>query len=331
MRAVGLLSLLLALPRPFLGQAWLSPKGEGTVSVLYQNDIERLHTFSDGRTKDWGHTYFDGLIVNTDFSVTDRLAVSVSLPYIAGKYVGSRPHLLVRGQANTAVALDNGEFHTGFQDFRLNARYALTRRELKVTPFFQAILPSHGYPSFGHAAIGFNEREYRVGVNIGRRLNPILPKAFVQGQYAFGFSPVIAANIAPKRSYGELQLGYLLTRRISFQGSAVLTWSHEGLDFDYNLFPSNLTVEEYLNHDRLARGKLLDSSGSIAYQVNRSTNLFLSIGHSFYGANGHLRYMVTTVGFTKAFSTKRSTENSSAPAALPEESRATACSCPKSK
>src|SRR5258708_3022928 len=184
MRAAGLLSLLLALPLPFLGQAWLSPKGEGTVSMLYQNNIERLHTFSDGRTKDLGHTYFDGLIVNTDFSVTDSLPVTVTLPYIAGKYVGPRPHLLVRGQANTAVALDNGDLHGGFQDFRLNARYALTRRELKVTPFFQAILPSHGYPSFGHAAIGFNEREYRVGVNIGRRLNPCLPRAFVQGQDA---------------------------------------------------------------------------------------------------------------------------------------------------
>jgi len=73
MHASGLLSLLFVLPLPFFGQAWLSPKGEGTVSVLDQYNIERLHTFSDGRTKDRGHTYFDALIVNTDFSITDRL------------------------------------------------------------------------------------------------------------------------------------------------------------------------------------------------------------------------------------------------------------------
>jgi hypothetical protein len=298
---------------------------------LDQYDIERLHTFSDGRTKDKGHTYFDAVIVNTDYSFTDRLALSVSLPFIAGKYVGAAPHLLVRGQPGTAVALDNGEFHSGFQDFRLNLRYALTRHEWKVTPLFQAVLPSHDYPSFGHAAIGFNESEYRVGVNIGRRLNPILPKAFVQGQYAFGFSPVIAANIAPKRSYGELQLGYLLNRRISIQSSGVLTWSHNGLEDDYNLFPNNLTEEQYLNHDRLNRGKLLDVSGSVAYQVNRSTNLFLSAGHSIYGRNGHLRYLVTTVGFTKAFSTRRSAEAISECGALPETNKATVCTCPKSK
>ncbi len=236
MRAAWTLIAAVRPPAAVLRTSLAVPKGRrDRLRTLIRYDIERLHTFSDGRTKDRGHTYFDALIVNTDFSITDRLAVSVSLPYMAGKYVGPFPHLLVRGQPSTATVVDNGEFHSGFQDFRLNVRYALTRSEWKVTPLFQAVLPSHDYPSFGHAAIGFNEKEYRVGVNIGRRLNPILPKAFVQGQYAFGFSPLVAANIAPKRSYGELQLGYLLTRRFSFQGSSVLTWSHNGVDIDYDL------------------------------------------------------------------------------------------------
>jgi hypothetical protein len=331
MRATRILSLLLAVSVSSLAQAWLSPKGDGVVTVLYQYDIERLHSFSDGRTKDRGHVYLDGLIANTDFSLTDRLAVSVSLPFIASKYVGPFPHLLVRGDPSTAVALDNGDYHDGFQDFRFNVRYALSQRDLKITPFFQATIPSHDYPSFGHAASGFNESEYRMGVSVGRRLNPILPKAFVQGQYAFGMSPVVAANIAPKRSYAELQLGYLLSRRISLQGSSVLTLSHNGIDFDYNLFPGNLTVEQYLNHDRIARGSMLDASGSIAYQANRSTNFFLSVGHSFYGTNGHLRYVVTTVGFTKAFGTKLSAESTSASANLQDANKAVVCTCAQSK
>jgi hypothetical protein len=331
MRAAKFLLVLVALPFSLPAQAWLSPQGEGTVSVLYQYNIDRLHAYSDGQTKDRGHTYFDALIVNSDFSLTDRLAVTVGLPYIEGKYVGSNPHLLVRGDPSTAVAVDNGDFHGGFQDFRLNLRYALTRHALKITPLFQTTLPSHDYPSFGHAAIGFNEKEYRVGVNVGRRLDPILPKAFVQGQYAYGMSPLVAANVAPKRSYGELQLGYLLNRHISFQGSSVLTWSHNGVDFDYNLFPNNLTDEQYLNHDRIARSRLLDAGGSIAYQVNRSTNLFISVGHSFYGTNTHLRYLVTTVGFTKAFTTRLSRETVSEFAVLPEANKATVCTCAQSK
>jgi hypothetical protein len=331
MRAVRVLSLLFAISLSLLAQAWLSPKGDGVVTVLYQNNIDRLHSFGDGRTKDRGHTYLDAVFVNTDFSLTDKLAVSVNLPFIAGKYVGPFPHMLVRGDPSTAVALDDGYFHGGFQDFRFNVRYALSQRDLKIAPFFQATIPSRDYPTLGHAASGFDESEYRVGVSVGRRLNPILPKAFVQAQYAFGMTPVVAANIAPKRSYAELQFGYLLNRRITLQGSSVLTWSHTGIDFDYNLFPNNLTDEQYLNHDRIARGKLLDTSGSIAYQVNRSTNFFVSVGHSFYGTNAHLRYVVTTVGFTKAFGTKLSAETTSASASLQEANKAVVCTCAQSK
>ena len=331
MRAARVLSLLLAISLSSLAQAWLSPKGDGVVTVLYQYDIERLHSFSDGRTKDRGHTYLDAVFVNTDLSLTDKIAVSVSMPFIAGKYVGPFPHLLVRGDPSTAVALDDGNYHGGIQDFRFNVRYALSQRDLKIAPFFQATIPTNAYPTLGHAAVGFDESEYRMGVSVGRRLDPILPKAFVQAQYAFGMSPEVAANIAPKRSYAELQLGYLLSRRITLQGSSVLTWTHNGIDFDYNLFPNNLTVDQYLNHDRIARGKLLDTSGSIAYQVNRSTNFFVSVGHSFYGTNAHLRYVVTTVGFTKAFHTRLSDENTSASANLQEASKAVVCTCAQSK
>src|SRR5437762_890679 len=88
MRTFKLLWFLISLPVSLLSQAWLSPKGEGTASVLYQYGFDRLHVFSDGRTKDRGHIYLDGVLVDTDFSLTDKLAVRVSLPYISGKYGG---------------------------------------------------------------------------------------------------------------------------------------------------------------------------------------------------------------------------------------------------
>jgi hypothetical protein len=331
MRALLRLSLALASLGSCTAQAWLSPKGDGTVSILDQYDIDRLHAFSNGQTKDRGHIYADAVVVNSDFSFTDRFAVSLALPYIDARYTGAFPHLLMRGDPSTAVAVDNGDFHGGFQDFTLNARYALTpRRPWKIVPLFQVTIPSHDYPSFGHAAIGLDEKEYRVGLNVGRRLNPILPKAFVQAQYAFGMTPLVAAGVAPKRSYGELQLGYLLNRHISFQGSSAFVYSHNGIPFDYNLFPTNLTDDQYLNHDRISRTSLIDATATIGYQITRSTNLFVSAGHSFYGTNTHLRFLVTTVGFTKAFSTRLSAENA-ADAVLQDNKKAVVCSCAKTK
>ena len=329
MRTMRLLAIIIAAPLIVLGQVWLSPKGEGVVTTLLQNDIERLHALGDGRTRDSEHTTLDGVYLETDFSLTDKLAVKVSVPYIEGKYVGLKPHLLVRGEPDTAVALDNGNYHGALQDFRFNVRYLVKDRGLKVAPFFSANIPSHDYTTFGHAAAGADETEYRVGVAVGRRLNPLLNKAFIQGQYAFGMSPLIAAGVAPKRSYGELQLGYLLTRRLSIQGSSVLLYSHNGIDFDYNLYPNNLTVEQYLNHDRISRSKLLDFAGSIAYRVSPSMSLFASVGHSFWGTNGHLRYIVSTVGFSKAFTTKLAAERESSLASLPDSRKSMVCTCAK--
>src|SRR4029077_4316915 len=146
MRTVRLLTIVaIAAPLAVLGQAWLSPKGEGVVTALYQNDVERLHAYGDGRTRDRGHTTLDGIYLETDFSLTDKLAVKVSAPFIDGKYVGSSPHLLVRGQPATAVALDNGDYHGGLQDFLFQVRYVVRDRALKVTPFFFASVPSHDY------------------------------------------------------------------------------------------------------------------------------------------------------------------------------------------
>jgi hypothetical protein len=330
MRIFKLAWFLIGLPVSLLSQAWLSPKGEGTASVLYQYGFDRLHVFADGRTKDRGHTFLDGVLLDADFSLTDKLAVRVSLPYITGKYVGPYGHTLVRGRPETAVALDNGSFHGSLQDFRFDVRYSLSQGTLKVVPFFQATVPSHDYPTLGHAAGGIDVREYRVGVNLGRRLDPILPKAFVQGRYAFGFSQEVA-NIAPKRSYAEFQLGYFLTRRLSLQGAAVWTYSHNGIDHDYDLFPNNLTDEQWLNHDRISRAKLLDLGANIGYSFNRSTNVVVGVGHSVWGANTHLRAMVVSVGFVKAFATKLASERPSRTALLPQANKALVCTCAKSR
>jgi len=321
---------LVSLPASVLSQAWLSPKGEGTTAVLYQYGIDRLHVFSDGRTKDRGHTYLSGLLVDTDFSLTDKVAVRLSLPYISGKYVGRNGHTLVRGRPETAVTLDNGSYHGSLQDFRFDVRYSLSQRAVKVVPFFQVILPSHSYQTLGHAAVGANLNERRAGVNLGRRLDPILPKAFVQGRYAFGFSEEVA-NIALKRSYAEFQVGYFLMRRLSVQGAVVWTYSHNGNENDYNLFPDNLTHEQWVNHDRISRAKLLDLGGNISYSFNRSTSVVVGVGRSMGGANTHLRALVVSVGFVKAFTTKLARDETSEAALLPQATKALVCTCAKSK
>ena len=323
------LPLLFAFSSPVFAQAWLSPKGEGTVSLLYQYGFDRYHALSGGEAVDRGRIFMQALMADVDYSLTGRLAVRVAVPFIQGRYSGSDGHWLIRGRPETAVKLDNGSYHGGLQDIRLDVRYNASRKHLMVTPFFQAILPSRDYPTLGHGAVGTAQREYRTGVNVGRRLDPILPKAYIQGRYAFGLVERVA-NIAPKRSYGEFQLGYFLTPRLSVQGSAVWTHSHNGIDFIAGRFPDNLSDEQWRNHDRISRVNLLDLGGAANFAVNRSTTIFLGFGHSAYGTNTHLRAAVVTVGITKSFAA-RSGEDKLSAQALPEPAQALVCTCAKSK
>jgi len=310
-------------------QAWLNASGQGTVSLLYQYGFDRYHAMSQGEAVDRGHTTLQAVMLDLDYSLTDRLAVRIALPFIEGKYDGTQPHLWVRGQPNTMVELDDGRYHGSLQDFRFDVRYNVSRRKLMITPFFMAYIPSHSYYTLGHGAVGTDQREYRIGVNLGRQLNPWLPKAFVQGRYAFGMVQEVA-NVAPKRSYAEFQLGYVLTRRVSIQGSTVWTHSHNGIDFINGLFPNNLSEEQYLNHDRISRINLLDVGASASYGITRKTNLFVGWGRSITGTNTHLRDIVLTAGVTTTF-TARSREEKESALPSTESKKTLICTCAKSK
>jgi hypothetical protein len=322
-------ALLVVLPLYLHAQAWVNPRDQGTVSLLYQYGFDRYHVMSQGQTVDRGHTTLQAMMLDVDYSLTDRLAVRLGLPFIEGRYSGSQPHLLVRGQPDTAVELDNGKYHGSLQDFRFDIRYNVSRSKLMVTPFFMAIIPSHDYPTLGHGAIGTDQREFRVGVNVGRQLDPWLRKAFVQGRYSFGMVQEVV-HVAPKRSYAELQLGYLLSRHLSVQGSTVWNHGYNGIDFDVNLFPGNLPQDQYLNHDRISRVNLLDIGASATYAVTRKTNLFLGWGHSVNGTNTHLRSIVLTAGVTRTFAGRSREERGSV---LPstESKKALVCTCAQSK
>jgi len=50
-----LLCAFLVIPSSILAQAWLSPKGEGTVSLNYQNQYVADHVFENADAHDIGH------------------------------------------------------------------------------------------------------------------------------------------------------------------------------------------------------------------------------------------------------------------------------------
>jgi hypothetical protein len=322
--ASRLLCAFMAIPSAVLAQAWLSPKGEGTISLSYQNQYVADHVFESGDAHDIGHILSQALTLDVDYSLTSNLAVRVAVPFIAGKYDGPYPHQL---------PMDNGTYHSTFQDFTTDIRYRLTKRGVAVTPFFRAVIPSNSYTYFAHSAAGRDQREYHLGTNFGRRLNPLIPNAYIQAQYSYAFVERVL-GIAPNRSNLEVQLGYFLNPRISLLATGQWMYTHSGLDFNYNLVNAGLSDDQWIHHDQIAKASLLDVGGGTSFAVTPSWLMFLTVARSIEGRNAHLHAAVVTIGVSRSFGAKHAVERSSlGPGgdSVAEANRPLVCTCSKTR
>src|SRR5687768_8728044 len=69
-------------------QAWTPGKGEGSVSLTYQNYDVDGHYDVRGRKNDNGGTHSHTAMTEVDYGITDTISLTVGLPLIASKYTG---------------------------------------------------------------------------------------------------------------------------------------------------------------------------------------------------------------------------------------------------
>jgi hypothetical protein len=268
-------------------QAWLSPKGEGVLSLTYGHSLVRSHSFADGRTLDVGHVGTDTMAIDFGYAITDRIGVTLGLPYVASRYQGPRPH---------QFPIDDGHRHSGVQDFRGEVRWQALRGPIALAPFAAVVLPSHNYEYFGHSSIGRQLRGLSLGAALGRRLNPILPAAYLQGQYAFTVEERVLGR-SPRRSNLSLELGYFVTPSVSVFALAAGQQTHGGLDV-YLDYRQKLTAEQYHHHDQMLRSNYLELGGGAAVALTQSLQAFGSLITTRWSENGHAISLGVSVGLT---------------------------------
>jgi hypothetical protein len=280
----GLLAAFVS--EPAIGQAWLPPKGEAWLSLGYGNTFSTKHYLGvadpDGTTTtDAGHTRMQSAGLTLGYGITDRFAAAVGIPFVAGKYMGTNPH-----QSNGVISTgDNGFYHGTFQDYRFNLSYRLFDGAAAVAPYFTAVIPSHSYSYFSHAAPGRDLREFHLGVAAGSRLDQILPGSYVQATYAYAFvERVEVVDVSLNRSYFDLQVGYFLTPSLSMRFMGVGFYTHGGLVFRT---PKALPPELYPYHDQIGKASSVEVGGGLSYALTGSTEVSVSYLRNAYGRGTH--------------------------------------------
>ena len=278
-------------------QAWVPDKGTGDVSIAYQNLYTAEHTMGDGSRVNVGKVRVNGMTQALDFGLTDKLALTVSLPYGWGKYSGTTPHQL---------PIDNGTYHGTAQDWILGLRYNVRTRPLQVTPFFRMVIPSHGYEHFAHSAVGSRLHEAQFGIAVGRQLSPYLSNAYFQVRYSFSVTTERLADVRPLRSRFDGEFGYFLTRRLAVRGVVLTLFSHNGYNFpqDYPValrVPSN---DRWVHHDQVSQVSSVNAGAGVSFELTPNWSVFSSVIRTAWGTNGHAIASGLSIGMSWSFRTR---------------------------
>lgn len=271
---------------PVYAQSWLPKAGEGAVGVIFQDNSVKQHLLSNGQPLDAGDIDSHNVLMDLTYGLTDRIALSLGVPYVSSRYDGSRPHL--------NSVLDDGAYHGTMQDFRMGVRYGLVTGGTMFTPFAELIVPSHEYDYYGHAAPGRKLTELQLGMSVGHVFTRGLPNVYVQGRYGYGFAEQ-ELGISHNRSILDAELGYFINPRTRVFGLSASQHTYGGLPLTTQ-FPADLcggstaallTCPNFRHHDQLARANLIDVGAGGQFSVTRRLDVFASYATTVFGESVH--------------------------------------------
>jgi hypothetical protein len=296
---------LAMAPSTVRAQAFVPAQGEGVVSFLYQDQDFRYHYGRAGTVPtDIGPIYSRSTLADVTFGLTDKIAVGFSLPWIATRYVGPRPHPLP--DLSGPNPIDDGTWHSTVQDLRFEVRYNVTRnlgnKGIVVTPYVGSITPSHDYPYFAHAGFGRDLNEVQVGVTAAKLFERGVPGLIVQGRYGYGFVEQVL-DVSHNRSLGSVEVAYFVTPKLRVMGLTAGQITHGGLNYSGPPSLATLGPIVFPHHDQLEQSNMLALGAGASYSFSDSVDVFGSLMHTAVQQNGHGLDLGVTVGLSWSFTT----------------------------
>lgn len=282
--AAALTGLVVANhPAPAQAQAWVTPRGEGAVSVMTQGIRSTDHISRTGQANpNLGRESLAVVNAEVVYGATDRLSVEVSLAWLATKWVG-------RIQDRHGP-LDTGAFHGSFQDIRIAARYQLVEGPVNVAPFIAYGGPVTDYETRGHSAFGRHMEEFTLGAGVGGRLGR---RTYWQsnGSYAFA-NDIDTEDFNLDHLNGDIELGIAVGQRWTVRGFGSGQWMWDGL----KVGPITDHLHLLSNHDRFTQSSFLNVGGGVVYSLNPRMDVGVTAFATTSARNFHaLKAVVTSL------------------------------------
>jgi hypothetical protein len=281
-------------------QAWLPPKGTTTIGLGYGYTRVKKH-LAPPKEVDVGHVTWNLATLQISHSVTDRLAVSASVPYVSTRYRGDDPHKL----SDT----DNGSAHGVWQDFRAEVDYQAMRTPIALTPFVALTIPTHDYTYFAHAAAGRDLRETTLGAYFGVtdlfahfRSCGCPTATYLESRLAYSWVERVI-GIRHDHINADLDAGYFATDKFVVRGVAGYNYTFGGIPFDVAWY-GDYTNPRFLHHDQIVAERHLNLGAGVNYAVSDRLDISATAIRMVWGRNGHKIDMAMTTGIAWSFAPK---------------------------
>jgi hypothetical protein len=117
------------------------------------------------------------------FAILDRLhpghqrleilspMIEASIPFVNARYKGDFPH-----PPAIAGDIDDGTWHGTLTDLLVTAHYQVSKGPVAFAPYVGIVIPTHDYPTIGHAAPARGLDEYWLGFYTAMSLNEWIPR-----------------------------------------------------------------------------------------------------------------------------------------------------------
>ena len=141
-----------------------------------------------------------------------------------------------------------------------------------------------------------------TGVNVGRKLDPLLPKAYFQTRASYAFVERVM-DISHNRTNIDSEVGYQLNERVGFSALVSFQKNHGGLKWipDFGAYSS----EEWHVHGQLFKNDVLDVGGGASFRLNQSTTIWGNILRTTWSRNSHALNRGLILGMNRTFKTWR--------------------------
>jgi hypothetical protein len=250
------------------------------------------HTDAHGNRHPENGAQAQTFTLGVEYSLTDRLAISASLPYTAARFCCNPSPNFPR------TGINDGHYHGAWQDYHFDVRYNVLTQPLVVTPFLAFVVPSHHYQTFLAEAVGRDLREAHIGVNVGRRFDPLFTNAYFDSHIGYVFSEK-ALGISTNRTEANLAVGYFVTPRFSARLIGAYQKTEGGLTSD-DIFGGQLSPELQLGHDRLVRNNYFRAGLVGSFSISPKTELYAGYVRTMWGTDTHYGYGVS-LGISRSF------------------------------